>query len=69
MTDQGLIILKRDKGPAAGLMQVTIDAPGWKQAEVVIEERFANTPDEEFMLRRILEERRNTDVALRMEDV
>lgn len=69
MTDQGLIILRRQPGPAAGLTIVTVDAPGYTQADIVIESRFENTADEQIVLRRILEERRATAIALTTEDI
>lgn len=65
MTDQGVIILKREPGPAAGLTVVTVDAPGYKQAEFVIASHICEMPEEQVVLRKMLEQRRAENDALK----
>lgn len=60
MDDQGVIVLKREDGPDAESVTVTVDAPGWRQAEFVIDKTIVNTPQEQYILREM--------IARRMED-
>lgn len=69
MTDQGVIILKRSPGPSQGLTIVTVDAPGFTQADFVVASHVVGTPDEEVLLRRMLEQRRAIADALTSEDI
>lgn len=55
--DQGVIILKRVEDRADGTTVVTVDAPGWKQAEFVIDSAIVGTPQEQYILRQMIDRR------------
>lgn len=54
---QPILVLKREPGPAAGLSLVTVDAPGFTQAQFVVSEAIRDTPQEQIVLRQMMESR------------
>lgn len=63
-----IIILKRAPGPADGLSIITVDAPGFTQAEFVVSEAIRDTPQEQTVLRQMMESRLDLRDALKEVD-
>lgn len=66
--DTGVIVLGYEPGPVHGLIIVIVDAPGFTQARFAISEHLKGSPEEQIVLRRMLEERRATVEAERSID-
>lgn len=52
-----LIILKREEGPRAGTTLVTVDAPGYKQAQFIVATAITGTAMEKKLLFQQIQDR------------
>lgn len=59
-----VLILGYKPGPASGMTIAIVDAPGFVQAEFVVAERIKGTPEEQRVLRQMLDNRANIAEAV-----
>lgn len=64
-----LIILKREDGPRPGTTTVTVDAPGYTQAQFVVAQHIAGTAMEKKLLWQQIQDRADLRVAANLGEI